>query len=174
MACVLLVGFGLLLLAMLFGPLREMVPFQVATVESGSMEPALPVGSALILRKTASNNVHVGDIITFSRPGSSVRETHRVVGMDVTSDDTAFITKGDANPLPDSWRVPVSGTGWVYQFQVPYLGYLLSLINPLHVRFVIASIPVLALGGAILLPLWFPSGVTKGLAGRTKLPMPKA
>lgn len=75
-------------------------------VVTGSMEPAIPVGSVLVARDTDIEQIDVDDMVCFhSRiPGSSgVVVTHRVVGIYTDSDGTLCLrTKGDANLSVDA------------------------------------------------------------------------
>ena len=78
--------------------------YEVYTVVSGSMEPAIPVGSAIYLQTVAPETVTVGDVIAFYRGRGVV--THRVVENRTVSGE--FITKGDANEENDMEPVPYS------------------------------------------------------------------
>lgn len=74
--------------------------YQLYTVVSGSMEPAIPTGSLVYIRYVEPKEITEGDVIAFygsDADGSII--THRVV-----SNSTAmgqFITKGDANEEND-------------------------------------------------------------------------
>ena len=91
-------GFGLALLA----PAVFHVMYVV--VLSGSMTPAMPVGSLAVVRATEPAEVAIGDAITFSSQGDAeVLITHRVVEvMAGNSRSPRFRTKGDANEEDDS------------------------------------------------------------------------
>lgn len=73
-------------------------------VQSGSMEPALPLHSLILVEEAPPSDVAVGDVITFDPPGSTPRVTHRVVGRQREGSRWYFTTQGDANPAPDDWR----------------------------------------------------------------------
>ena len=92
-------------------------------VLSGSMEPNLPIGSLTIAKAVPASSVGKGDIITFARPGASGTITHRIHAVEVQNGRRVYVTKGDANPTPDPWRVPVSGTIGRDVVDVPYVGY---------------------------------------------------
>ena len=66
---------------------------EVFTVVSGSMEPEIPVGSLVIIKKADPLKIQSGDVIAFRRNGVVV--THRVV--ENQKENHQFITKGDAN-----------------------------------------------------------------------------
>lgn len=79
--------------------------YQIYSVVSGSMEPAIPTGSLVYIREGEPGEVAQGDVIAFygaSDEASII--THRVVENRVVMGD--FITKGDANQAPDMNPAP--------------------------------------------------------------------
>ena len=67
-------------------------------VRTGSMEPAIPVGSVCFVNEnTGLDEVKVGDVISF-RKGAEMLVTHRVVKIE----DGKYTTKGDANNTNDA------------------------------------------------------------------------
>ncbi len=80
--------------------------FFFAIVTSGSMEPTFKKGD-LVFVQDILVKPNVGDIIIFTDPRGNiagnmpVTVTHRINGI---SGDT-IRTKGDNNPVPDSWKV---------------------------------------------------------------------
>ena len=73
-------------------------------VQSGSMEPNLPVGAMLFVKEVDPGTVREGDVITFDPPGPAMRTTHRVADVIMHEGDPYFVTKGDANDEVDDWR----------------------------------------------------------------------
>jgi signal peptidase len=90
-------------------------------VLSGSMEPALPVGSVVFTHQVPAASVAPGQVITFERPGPTHELiTHRVVAVR----DGAFRTKGDANAAIDPWTIRYpAGQAWVEAFRIPAVGW---------------------------------------------------
>ena len=76
--------------------------------------------------------IKVGDIIVFKLDNKFV--THRVTAI---NDDNTFTTKGDANQTED--LVPVKFENFVGKtvFSIPYLGYLLQLVQTQTGRFIL-------------------------------------
>ncbi len=147
--------FAVALLAATIGP--KIAPFQTYIVLTGSMEPALPVGSLIVLTQVAADEVRVGDVITVTtpdRPGDPL--THRVVAIETTDGGGVFVTRGDANQLDDGWRVPAVGTGWRYAFGLPWIGYLLGIVRSQFGRMLLFLVPSAALGVWLLVELWRP------------------
>lgn len=107
--------------------LPRLAGYSVYQVISGSMEPAVPVGSLIYVKAQAPQDVEAGAVIAFYSPsGSDGVITHRVVQNQVVSG--RFITKGDANdqedPVPadyDRYIGTVAG-------HLPWLGTLLAYV----------------------------------------------
>lgn len=119
-----LAGYLLLLAAVLAPPL---LGIGVYAVVSGSMAPQIPAGSAVYVKKTAFENICVGDAITYSLGDGSLKVTHRVT--DINAAQKAFLTKGDANEETDGKMVPFSDVVGTVCFSLPYLGYLTILLG---------------------------------------------
>lgn len=99
--------------------------WQPQIVLSGSMEPALPVGSVAFVDHRDPERIRVGDILTFRHPDYPGRlVSHRVV--DIEGDGPgglSFRTKGDANETADPWVVSPDQVVGVVKFHLPYAGY---------------------------------------------------
>ena len=148
---VLLVGFVLVTA----GP--RVLPYQVRYVRTGSMAPAVPVGALAVYVPTRAADLVPGDVIAFVPPGRSTEVVaHRIVDVETTPDGRAFVTRGDANARPDTWRVPARGTGWRQTLALPYLGYALAaLVRPV-VRLGLLGALTVAVAAALLVRLWRP------------------
>lgn len=95
-------------------------------VRSDSMSPSIEAGSVVFVSSTPAADLQVGDVITFSRTGSSSRVTHRIADVDRADGEIRFVTRGDANEQVDS--AVVRGTEVIGRvtFSIPLLGYLLT------------------------------------------------
>jgi len=97
---------------------------KVYIVQSGSMEPALSVGSLLI--SAPSGNYVNNDIITFGKKGSDILITHRIYaktypqGIDNSPE---YTTAGDANEDFDTRKIYNEDIIGKTVFSVPFLGY---------------------------------------------------
>ena len=110
------------LLLVTLGP--RLFGFETFYIRSGSMRPGLPVGALVVATRVPAANLHVGDVIVFSRPDSpSDMVTHRIVAVEDSPTGKQFVTKGDANSVADPWRVQAAGVGWRESFSIPKLGY---------------------------------------------------
>lgn len=139
-----LVAIGIGLAAIVLGP--RFLPYQALIVRSGSMAPTIPTGSVVFYRQEPANEVQVGQVILFQEPGTRTFVTHRVHQIVTGNGGREFVTKGDANGVPDPWRIPAIGEGWVAVFHVPDVGYVLSSFSGSWARICLLTVPALALG----------------------------
>ena len=90
-------------------------------VYTGSMEPAIPVGSIVVIKPVNPETLKIGDMICFKiESESATTVTHRIIN--ITSQ--GFITKGDANEDPDQWVVKKENVIGKVIATIPYLGHL--------------------------------------------------
>jgi signal peptidase len=117
----LLVVVVLALLAPRFG-------WRADTVLSGSMEPALPVGSVEVTRPVNVDDIQAGDIITFRSPTNGALMSHRVV--DVLNGEThGFRTKGDNNEDVDPYVIPAESVVGRFAFKVDNAGRVVEYLK---------------------------------------------
>ena len=97
-------------------------------VVSGSMEPAIPVGSMVFSAETDPQALEPGDIIVFNNAGpGSVPVTHRVVENNAAAGE--IVTKGDANEHEDIRPVPYVNVLGKVTLHIPYLGRAVSPLS---------------------------------------------
>lgn len=112
-------------------------------VISGSMEPALKVGSLIYIQEDLPEDVKEDDIIAFySFPDDSSIITHRVVKNNVVSGN--FRTKGDANDSEDPMPVDYDFYIGRVKLSVPYMGAILTIMTSLQGK--ITAVCVVVLG----------------------------
>lgn len=93
-----------------------------AVVQSGSMEPAIPIGSMVVLHE--QETYIPGDVIVYeSNSGATI--THRL--QSVTTDGL-FITQGDANNAADDPVLPEKVIGSV-RYVIPSIGTVLAALK---------------------------------------------
>ena len=111
------------------------------TVLTGSMEPAIPVGSIVITKEQSSYEME--DIISFQEEGAII--THRIISID----RERYITKGDANNVADTEEVQQKQILGKVILTIPLLGYLVMwLMSPFGIisLFIIIGIWYIATG----------------------------
>ena len=157
-------AFGVLLVALLATRVWD---YELLTVRSGSMEPAIARGDLIVVKPAAISEVGEGDVVLFAAGGDGIPTVHRVAGINEvelrvrdaasgTEDvhtDYRLVTKGDANEHPDIQEVTkgqLIGEVW---FTVPGGGALTGL--PLQwILTGIAACSVLAWGAWELRAQW--------------------
>jgi signal peptidase len=101
------------------------------TVLTGSMRPAMPPGTMVVVRPRPADEVRVGDVVTYQlESGRPEVVTHRVVAVGLDgAGHRIFRTQGDANDTPDAaWVKPVQIKG-VRWYAVPRLGRMTNVLN---------------------------------------------
>jgi len=125
----------------LFFLLPRLLNWDLQVVLSGSMEPALPVGSVAFVRPVDSEAVAVGDIITYHPQASPDFVTHRVVEVVREGGSLSFVTKGDANDEPDNYIVPADNVVGTVRWAIPYLGYLAERLRTPQAFLLLVAVP---------------------------------
>lgn len=134
-----------IMLAALLACLGLTVPrfagIQSYVVVSGSMEPAIPVGSLVYAKPVEPETLQTGDVIVFystdaasasggTGQSGAIPVTHRVV--ENHADKGEVITKGDANESTDIYPAAyINIVGKVFA-HIPKLGYLASPLASLQ------------------------------------------
>jgi len=131
-----------LIFVVLFGViLGKVVPLtgrQTIIVGGGSMEPAVPIGAAIVVAPVAAADLHVGDVVSLRAGKDRALFTHRIVEVLQRADGTWVRTKGDANANPDPTPVPARDIEGRVQLTIPIAGYLIALLSvPVGVLFLI-------------------------------------
>ena len=105
---------------LLWGLLPSLLGFETTTVMSASMAPRLQVGDAVVVRDVDAARLSPGQVLLFDDPDVPGRlRMHRMVRME---EDGRIVTRGDANPTPDSATTTVDGVHGAGFLRVPYAG----------------------------------------------------
>ena len=139
---------ALMILPGLFG-------YERYVITSGSMTGTYDRGSVVFADVVPVSDLRVGDVITYTPPQGSGPDglvTHRIVsiGRDQFG-RPLFQTKGDANETADPWTFTLDEpTQARAVFDVPYVGYALSLLSIREARMTVIGIPALLIAFAVL------------------------
>jgi signal peptidase I len=79
----------------------------LSPVLTGSMRPSFAPGDAIVTRPTPVSALKPGMVVVFVPPGHQDAYAHRIVSIGGTPTRPILVTKGDANPAADHWRVPI-------------------------------------------------------------------
>jgi signal peptidase len=130
--------------------------YRILTVLSGSMEPKIHTGDSVIIRPLlAGEEPREGDVITFrANTAQGAKEmliTHRVAGViSVNGKSAAYVTKGDANQVPDETPVAREAIVGLYRWRIPYFGYLSNFLRtPVGVVVCLVLPGLVIIGGEI-------------------------
>jgi signal peptidase len=136
-------GIAALVLAILVGVLG--FGLGVVRLATGSMTPAYPADSVLIVRDVDARGVVPGDVVTVTRDGA-VPITHRVVDAGVRPGGVELVLRGDANASVDPQPYRVQRVGLVLA-GIPFGGSALATLQS-PVGLGVATV------GVALLVLW--------------------
>lgn len=112
-------------------------------VTSGSMEPTIRPGDAVIIRGD-DGGYAVGDVVTFSG-ASGQMTTHRVISTKKINGRTFLQTQGDANATPDVDLVAVEAVAGRVAVVLPWMGYALQFSTTRTGMWALIGLPLLVL-----------------------------
>lgn len=125
-----------------------LVGMHLFSIRTASMEPAIAVGSAVLVHGQAPGDLDVGEVITYRLPnGAAV--THRIIAVVDEAGGIAFRTKGDSNRHPDAWLVPATAVVGSVDGSVPILGFLIGLL-----ALPIGVVTLLSLAASLVTAMW--------------------
>ena len=102
--------------------------YESYVVVSGSMEPAIPVGSIVYSEKTDPALLKAGDVIVFiDATRGSTPITHRVVSNNTGT--SKVITKGDANANEDVNPVTYESIMGKVKAHIPRIGFTVAMFS---------------------------------------------
>jgi signal peptidase len=141
-----LAGTAVLLALVVLPAVLPALGHQVFIVRGASMEPAIPLGSVVLVHPVDPNSVQVGQVVTY-RSAQGTVVTHRVTGI-ANDSGLTFTTKGDASASADPAPIPASEIVGDVESSVPGVGYVITAIgSPLGLVLAIAILGTLLLIG---------------------------
>ena len=133
-------------------------------VMSGSMEPAIPTGAVVVVKRVPADSVKVGDVVSFRSPEQGGRVlTHRVVSVAAVDGRVEVETRGDANTGTESWAIDPQGVVGRVVFHIPLAGYALAPLQGPLPRLLLVAVPALLLAVVITVEIWRPSRDRRGV-----------
>lgn len=143
------VSLGILVL----GRVLPLTGHPTLVVAGPSMEPAIPLGAALVLDQVAPADLAVGDVVSLRSGADRAIFTHRIIRLAERDGGLWLETQGDANATPDPSLTPAAAVIGRVAVGIPVAGYLLTLFSaPVGILFVISLGLVLLLLGVLLEP----------------------
>jgi len=147
-------GVGLLVATIV---IPNMVGATPLTMSTGSMAPAYPTGSVVVVKPVDGADVDVGEVVTFQAISGDPNSvyTHRVISRSVTSAGVELVTKGDANPSADKPILAEQVLGRVIYSLPSPTGFVLAALNGGPVRPLVAPAAIAGLAVYILVQVAF-------------------
>ena len=130
--------FSIVLVFIALGVAFIAIPYfgnQALIVRSGSMSPAIDVGSIVVIRASrefvspivSTLIYNKGDVIAFhSQNDPKTIITHRIISSEVKGGEVFYKTKGDANDDVDGWLVNEQNVLGKTFFTLPFVGRILA------------------------------------------------
>ena len=126
-----IMGISVLVLVIVIGLCSNLMPYSIAAVGSGSMEPTINIGDAIIINKRIVKNldkIKKGDILVFRKDNTTY--THRIVEIKEENEQYKIKTKGDRKEQEvDKWVVNNKDIVGVVEKRIPYIGYPTIMLN---------------------------------------------
>jgi signal peptidase len=133
----------MLLLAVVIVAFR-ILGYKFFTVETGSMTEVYPVGTVIVVKPSAFEEIQLNDVITFyANSTKDTVVTHRVVAID--SEYQSFTTQGDENDSPDSSPVLYSSVIGKPILSIKHLGYVYIFMSTTKGKWVFGGLFVSAI-----------------------------
>ena len=120
-------------------------------VGGGSMEPTIPLGSAVMAVPVAATDLAVGDIVSLRAGEQHAVFTHRIIRLAERDGAVWLETKGDANAAPDPSLVPATDVIGRVGLSIPLAGYLVRVMSSIQGVLFLVSLGVFILAGAWIL-----------------------
>lgn len=96
-------------------------------IVSGSMNPTIKIGDAIITKEVTQDEIKLNDIISFHQ--GKIITTHRVIEIIEIDGVKKYRTKGDHNKLPDKQLVSYEEIEGKVQFKSNILGNIIELLR---------------------------------------------
>jgi signal peptidase len=106
---------------------------RLVSLTTGSMAPEIPPGTAVLTQKEPV--YYENDIITYQEVNATSGNplpstiTHRIIKKISSSNTNVYITKGDANKIPDPIIVKENQIMGKVFYKISYLGYLIKYMQ---------------------------------------------
>lgn len=129
------------------------------TIETGSMTPAYPVNTVVLVKPCDFSEISIGDTVTYVMNAEGTTVTHRVVAID--TEERTFTTQGDANSTADASPVLYENVIGKVIVGIPKIGVVVKVITANDNRNIIIAIIILLFAAVVI-----SSFIGRGRGGR--------
>ncbi len=116
--------------------------YELFSVLSGSMEPAIKTGALVIVRPVDSYGE--GDVVTRQIVEENITVTHRIIAREEKNGVIYFQTRGDANNVADEDQFTSDTIVGKVLWDVPYMGYIVNFARTKNGLLLFIIIPATA------------------------------
>lgn len=112
-------------------------------IVSGSMEPTIHIGDAILVKEVPQEEIQINDIISF-QDGETIT-THRVIGIEEKNGIKRYRTKGDNNNVEDKGSITYHQIEGKYQFKIEGFGFITKLVQNKFVLLLLLVLVILSI-----------------------------
>lgn len=105
----------------------DFLGYKSFVIVSGSMEPTIMTGDAILVKEVPQSEIKINDIISFSQGETIV--THRVIGIFEENGIKKYKTKGDNNNTEDREKITYKQIEGKYQFKINQFGIIIKILK---------------------------------------------
>nr|MBP3680423.1 signal peptidase I [Clostridia bacterium] len=105
----------------------DILGYRMYLIMSGSMEPTIQVGDAVITRDIS--NPQIGDVIAFQPNNTNDTTVHRIIKTYTDEEKTVYQTKGDNNNTEDKGLLKIEQIRGKVMFKLPKFGNAILFIK---------------------------------------------
>jgi len=106
---------------------KDVFGYKAYIITTDSMKPNINSGDVIIVTKVKEEKIKSGDIITFKTEDDYI--SHRIIEIKQNEEEIEYITKGDNNNVPDSYRVVYDDIEGCKIIRIPLLGNLILMLR---------------------------------------------
>lgn len=121
--------------------------FDTYIIVSESMIPTIKINDAIVVKKIDSDNLEIGDIITFNSKDyayNGLTVTHRIVGIQNSANgEKIYRTKGDNNIFVDTAVVDLNSIYGKVVLIIPKFGYIKNFLRSIPGFIILIIMPIL-------------------------------
>jgi signal peptidase len=138
----------------------SLLGYQRYVLVGHSMEPTIKRGSVVFDKVVPTDQLRIGDVITYVQPATHTPTTHRIVREERdAAGQRVFVTKGDNNAAEDLHPFTLDRpTQARYAFAIPYVGHLFILLADPAARLWLLALPALLIALFAFARMWRDAG----------------